>query len=190
MRGRLQPQRSESRCASRSSSRPSRQTPSSVEPVVAQDADAPEAGHLVAADRALVVGGGVDREAVVAEISIRWPAIVLTASMPSPRPWYGAPRKRSIPACRNSSSSSSKYWIIPATSSSTRTAKTCAVVRTASLLEHVLVREPAPPARDLRVGAELDDPRHVRLCERPQHDTISPQLHDDPVTPAATTLPP
>jgi hypothetical protein len=33
-----------------------------------------------------------------------------------------------------------------------------AVVLAARLLEHVLGREPAPPALDLRIGAELDDP--------------------------------
>jgi 23S rRNA (cytidine1920-2'-O)/16S rRNA (cytidine1409-2'-O)-methyltransferase len=62
------------------------------------------------------------------------------------------------------------------------------VVLAARLLEHVLVCEPAPPARDLSIGPELHDPRHVSLRERPQDDTISAQLHDDLVTPAATTL--
>lgn len=62
------------------------------------------------------------------------------------------------------------------------------VVLAARLLEHMLVREPAPPARDFSIGSELHDPRHVRLRERPQDDTISAQLHDDLVTPAATTL--
>ena len=66
----------------------------------------------------------------------------------------------------------------------------CAVDLAPRLVEHVLVREPAPPARDVRVGAELGAPGRGRRCPRPQDDTISPQLHDDLVTPAATTLPP
>jgi 23S rRNA (cytidine1920-2'-O)/16S rRNA (cytidine1409-2'-O)-methyltransferase len=64
------------------------------------------------------------------------------------------------------------------------------VVLAARLLEHVLVGEPAPPARHFRIGAQLDDPGHVGLCERPQDDTIAAQLHDGLVTPAATTLAP
>ena len=39
-----------------------------VEPVLAHDPDPPEADLLVAADRALVVGCGVDREPVVAAV--------------------------------------------------------------------------------------------------------------------------
>jgi 23S rRNA (cytidine1920-2'-O)/16S rRNA (cytidine1409-2'-O)-methyltransferase len=62
------------------------------------------------------------------------------------------------------------------------------VVFAARLREHVLAGEPAPPARDLAVGAELDDAGHVRFGQRPQDDAISLQLHDDLVTPAATTL--
>jgi 23S rRNA (cytidine1920-2'-O)/16S rRNA (cytidine1409-2'-O)-methyltransferase len=54
----------------------------------------------------------------------------------------------------------------------------------------VLVGQPAPPARHLGIGAELDDSRHVRLGERPQDDAFSAQFHDDLVTPAATTLAP
>jgi 23S rRNA (cytidine1920-2'-O)/16S rRNA (cytidine1409-2'-O)-methyltransferase len=65
-----------------------------------------------------------------------------------------------------------------------------AVVLAPRLLEHVLVGQPAPPARHLGIGAELDDSRHVRLGERPQDDAFSAQFHDDLVTPAATTLAP
>ena len=64
----------------------------------------------------------------------------------------------------------------------------CAVVLSLRFLEHVLMGEPAPPACDLRIGAELDDPGHVRFGQRPQDDTIAAQLHDGLVTPAATTL--
>ena len=63
-----------------------------------------------------------------------------------------------------------------------------AVVLPARLREHVLGCQAAPPARDLGIGAELDDPRHVRFRERAQDDAISPQFHDDLVAPSATTL--
>jgi 23S rRNA (cytidine1920-2'-O)/16S rRNA (cytidine1409-2'-O)-methyltransferase len=63
-----------------------------------------------------------------------------------------------------------------------------AVVFSARLVEHVLVGESAPPARHLRIGAQLDDPGHVCLGERAQHDTLSAQLHDGPVAHPATTL--
>ena len=64
----------------------------------------------------------------------------------------------------------------------------CAVVLAPRLVEHVLLGEPAPPARHRRIGAQLDDPRHVRFGQPPQDDAISVQLHDRLVTPAATTL--
>jgi len=56
------------------------------------------------------------------------------------------------------------------------------------LLEHVLRRQPAPPALDLGIGSELDDPVDIALGERPQDDAISTQFHVGLVTPAATTL--
>ena len=62
------------------------------------------------------------------------------------------------------------------------------VILAARLLEHVLGRQSAPPARHFRIGAELDNPGHVRLLEPPQHDALSTQFHDDLVTPTATTL--
>ena len=62
------------------------------------------------------------------------------------------------------------------------------LVLAARLLEHVLVRQPAPPALDLGIGSELDDPVDVALVERPQDDAISAQFHDGLVTPVATTL--
>ena len=63
-----------------------------------------------------------------------------------------------------------------------------ALVLAPRLLAHVLRRQPAPPARDLRIGSELDDPRHVRLGERTQNDTLSAQFHDLLVTGKGTTL--
>jgi 23S rRNA (cytidine1920-2'-O)/16S rRNA (cytidine1409-2'-O)-methyltransferase len=63
-----------------------------------------------------------------------------------------------------------------------------AVVLAARLLAHVLRGEAAPPPLDLRIGAELHDCRHVRLGQRPEHDAVSAQFHDDLVTPTATTL--
>jgi 23S rRNA (cytidine1920-2'-O)/16S rRNA (cytidine1409-2'-O)-methyltransferase len=63
-----------------------------------------------------------------------------------------------------------------------------AVVLAARLLAHVLRGETAPPPLDLRIGAELHDCRHVRLGQRPEHDAVSAQFHDDLVTPTATTL--
>ena len=63
-----------------------------------------------------------------------------------------------------------------------------AVVLAASLREHVLRRQPAPPALDVRIGAELDDPGHVCFGKGPQHHAISLQLHDVLVTPTVTTL--
>ena len=63
-----------------------------------------------------------------------------------------------------------------------------AVVVAARLLEDVLVRQPRPPARHVRIGAELDDPGHVRFHQRPEDDTFAAQLHDGLVTPGATTL--
>ena len=62
------------------------------------------------------------------------------------------------------------------------------VVLAAGLRDNVLWRQPGPPARDVRVGAELDDSRYVRLGQEPQQDALSTQFHDDLVTPAATTL--
>ena len=40
-----------------------------------------------------------------------------------------------------------------------------ALVPATSLVEHVLARQPPPPALDLRIGAELDDPVDVALVE-------------------------
>ena len=60
----------------------------------------------------------------------------------------------------------------------------------ARLLADVLHGQPRPPACDLRIGAQLDDPVDVLLSERPQDDAISTQLHDGPVTHPATTLRP
>ena len=41
-----------------------------------------------------------------------------------------------------------------------------AVVLAARLLEHVLVRQPAPPAGDLGIRSQLDDPVDVAFGER------------------------
>ena len=62
------------------------------------------------------------------------------------------------------------------------------VVRAAGLLQHVLGRQPRPPARHVWIPAQLDDPGDVFLNEGAQHDTLSPQLHDSPVAHPATTL--
>ena len=45
-----------------------------------------------------------------------------------------------------------------------------AVVLAARLVEYVLVGEPAPPARDLWIGSELDDLRHVRFGQGSQNE--------------------
>ncbi len=65
-----------------------------------------------------------------------------------------------------------------------------AFVLAASFLQHMLGSQPSPPALDLRIGAQLDDPIDVGLGERPQDDAISTQFHDGPVTHPATTLRP
>ena len=154
-------------------------------------ADALEPDLLVAADRALVVRGRVDREPVVA-------AIADQVARQRPHGVGAEPAAVVRRAEEEVDRRVAELLVVllevldhprdPVVDDDRE--DHCAVVLAARLVEHVRVGEPAPPARHLRVGAELDDPRHVRLRERPQADTISAQLHDDLVTPAATTLAP
>jgi hypothetical protein len=65
-----------------------------------------------------------------------------------------------------------------------------AFVLAARLLQHVLGRQSSPPARNLRIGTQLDDPIDVCFREWPQDDAISTQFHDGPVTHPAITLRP
>ena len=58
----------------------------------------------------------------------------------------------------------------------------------ARLREHVFLRQPRPPARDLRIRPELHQAGDVRFGQWPQDDAISAQFHDSLVTQRGTTL--
>ena len=113
-----------------------------------------------------------------------------TASVPNPRSWYGVPRKvdarvtvvglRFLPVLDHPRDVAVDH---------NREAHDVLLLA-ARLFADVLRRQARPPAGNLRIGAQLDDPVDVPLLERPQDDAISTQLHDGPVTHPATTLRP
>ena len=100
--------------ARRSSSSPSCHSPAGSAPVAPHDPDPAEADPLVAADRALVGRGGVDRQAVVAalvdQVPRERPHRVRAEALPVA---LGVARKMSMPAWRKSGVVSSWNWIIP-----------------------------------------------------------------------------
>ena len=162
-----------------------------VQPVLAHDSDALEARLFVAPDRPLVVGRRVDREAAVTAVDDQ---------VARHRSHRVRPEAAVVVLCSEEEVDACVpvllvgLLVVLDHPGDLALDEDCedghALVLAARLLQHVLGRQPSPPALDLRIGAELDDPIDVGLLERPQDDAISTQFHDGPVTHPATTLPP
>jgi hypothetical protein len=159
--------------------------------VLAHDPDPPEPGLLVAADRALVLGGRVDHEPVVATVGDEVPRHRPDRVRAEPAAVMGLAEEEVdagvlvvgvgllvvLDQPRHLTLGEDREAGHP-------------LVLAARLLADVLRRQAGPPAGDVGMRAELDDPVDVGLAERAQDDTIAAQFHDGPVTHRATTLRP